>query len=552
VKHCPICGATAGDDDAFCEADGAKLTSKGGVDASAIATPAGAPSPPAGLGGGADGRCPSCGAANADAGDGYCGECGHRLASGRATLPGAVPAKVGEFTVLRAHGDGVLAVRAPDGAERLLVFGAKKAIADEVAALAAMTGKPGFPRVLAEGEAAPSSYFVVALDGEAPTAAPALDEALRRCRAVLGAASALEEAGYGWEPAADDVRVAADGSLRLVRARGAHRLLTREPLNAKRVLEAMAPSLVPRPIALAPPEAMRLFVPAGNFSTSANVTIARATEVLERAVAAASHREAGALAALCDPGLKRDHNEDATAIAEGDVHGEPFKILVVCDGVSASTHAEQASTIASTVARDTLAHFARSGDILKEGSTSALNAAIRAAHLAICTSPIDHGDGPPPGTTIVAALVFRKNLTVGWVGDSRAYWVSELGAELCTTDHSWVNEAVARGEVTEAQAMQSPLAHALTRCLGPLDSGSDAAFEDVEPEVRTKALPGKGYLVLCTDGLWNYFPAASAIAALVLGAGKDATPTTIARFLVSNALAQGGGDNVSVAVLACP
>jgi len=115
-----------------------------------------------------------------------------------------------------------------------------------------------------------------------------------------------------------------------------------------------------------------------------------------------------------------------------------------------------------------------------------------------------------------------------------------------------VNEAVARGEVTMAEAMKSPLAHALTKCLGPLETG-DGKLQEIAPDARTKALPGPGTLVLCTDGLWNYFPSASAIATLVHGAsaglGTRADPSTIARFLVGNALAQGGGDNVSVAVL---
>jgi serine/threonine protein phosphatase PrpC len=53
---------------------------------------------------------------------------------------------------------------------------------------------------------------------------------------------------------------------------------------------------------------------------------------------------------------------------------------------------------------------------------------------------------------------------------------------------------------------------------------------------------------LCTDGLWNYFPAAKAIAALVHEAG-GARPAELARMLVNRALAMGGQDNVTVAVL---
>jgi serine/threonine protein phosphatase PrpC len=154
--------------------------------------------------------------------------------------------------------------------------------------------------------------------------------------------------------------------------------------------------------------------------------------------------------------------------------------------------------------------------------------AIRAAHVAICSADIDYGDGAPPGTTIVAALVWHGVLTVGWVGDSRAYWVADGASELCTTDHSWINDVVATGSVSMAEAMSSPLAHALTKCLGPLDSGSEV--------------------------VQDYFPSAHAIESLVRAAGAHADPSAIARFLVCSALAEGGGDNVSVAVhaLAAP
>ncbi len=268
-------------------------------------------------------------------------------------------------------------------------------------------------------------------------------------------------------------------------------------------------------------------------------------------------RTEGRVGGVCDPGLRRPHNEDAFAEATGTIGGERWTVLVVCDGVSSSTHAEQASTIAAKTARDALAHFARAGDVGFEGGAGALSAAIRAAHVAVCAQGIDAEGANPPGTTIVAGLVWRRRLTVGWVGDSRAYWVSEHGSELLTRDHSWANDAIARGEVTEEQAKRSPLAHALTRCLGPLEQAEEdrptpgegsRPMVDVEPEVRTRDLPGPGWVVLCSDGFWNYFPEASGVADLVRGAGTDASPGLIARQLVVRALAAGGQDHTTVLV----
>jgi serine/threonine protein phosphatase PrpC len=181
--------------------------------------------------------------------------------------------------------------------------------------------------------------------------------------------------------------------------------------------------------------------------------------------------------------------------------------------------------------------------------------AIRAAHVAVCAQGIDAEGQNPPGTTIVVGFVWRRRLTVGWVGDSRAYWVAEHGSELLTRDHSWANDAVARGEVTEEEAKRSPLAHALTRCLGPLElaeegnaPASPPRITDVEPDVRTRDLPGPGWIILCSDGFWNYFPQAGTVAELVRSAGADASPGLVARRLVVRALAAGGQDNTTVLV----
>ncbi len=95
--------------------------------------------------------------------------------------------------------------------------------------------------------------------------------------------------------------------------------------------------------------------------------------------------------------------------------------------------------------------------------------------------------------------------------------------------------------------MMAPLAHALTKCLGPLER-SDDGTNDVTPDVFVRELTGPGHLVLCSDGLWNYFPRAPEIASVVRAAGADASTALVARCLVNHALAEGGEDNVSVAV----
>src|SRR6185369_18079873 len=164
-------------------------------------------------------------------------------------------------------------------------------------------------------------------------------------------------------------------------------------------------------------------------------------------------------------------------------------------------------------------------------ASNAVAQAIRAAHLAICAAHAADPVSEPPGTTIAAALVYKKRLTVGWVGDSRAYWLTTRGAEQLTHDHSWVNEAIARGEVKDADEVQGALAHTITRCLGPLEVGDTPA--EIEPDVRSREIPGPGLVLLCSDGLWNYAPKPADIAAVMRAAPEDARAPAIARLLVN-------------------
>jgi serine/threonine protein phosphatase PrpC len=550
VKTCPKCGAPATDDDVFCEADGVKLEASRDAPPPRAATEAG--ETPAGK---TVLTCPSCGLVDADEGDGYCSACGHRIAPTAPKARVAVGVVVSGLTVLAPrHHDDVIA-KGTDGEERLVAFGSLADLAVEEAALTRVLGHAAFPVPVSLGTAPEQGPFLVVsappVNGKpivevGPSLS--LSAGLALTRLALDLAAVLEAQRLSWEPRGSDILLLPDGTLKLARLRGATPIAEGVRLQAKRVLEAVGEALLPSPLVHARSSLLRSFSRPALLAGEPRLTIDEARKELEAPDPVPAEALPG-LAELCDPGMKRDHNEDATAIAAGGSGDDRWSVLVVCDGVSSSTHAEQASTIATSTTRDALAHFARSGDIHHEGAASAMKSAIRAAHVAVCATRIDHGATAPPGTTIVAALVYKQRLTVGWIGDSRAYWVSPSGSELLTHDHSWVNETVARGEMSESEAMAAPLAHALTRCLGPLEVG-DGKISEVDPDIRVRKLPGPGHVILCTDGLWNYYPSAPDITLLVRSAGVGANAAAIARVLVNHALARGGGDNVSVGVCA--
>lgn len=566
MKPCPTCGAACRDDDTFCEADGTKLGAPPASDtenhettvdtAPASVATVGPPSSSSQV------PCGACGSNNADDGDGYCRLCGHRLdqlAGRRADLeettasslrPGGT---VGRFLIHAPAATDDARATSADGTEVLLVVGEPDAIAAEGDALEKLANQRAFPRVIERGEARPLAFM--ALSPPDASARKLIDvvqnesaaEAVKVIRALLDVAEMVERKGFTFQPASRDLLLAPDGTVQLCRLRSARR--TRRPFDARRFLECLGEIFLP-PALLGPTRLVRLLVPSRGSADDDDRSISEIRSALTAVEADIAEPTTNApVAELCDPGLWRPYNQDSTAIDHAlTSSGEPFTILVVCDGVSSSSFSQIASTIAARAARDALGHFARSPDIRHETSISAVSQAIRAAHLAICAAHVAAPVSDLPGTTIAAGLIYRRRLTIGWVGDSRCYWLTPRGAELLTHDHSWVNEAIARGEVKDATEVQGALAHTITKCLGPLEVGDVPA--EIEPDVRSRDLAGPGLVLLCTDGLWNYAPEPDDIARVMRVAPDETNAVGMARLFINYALARGGQDNVSVALYA--
>ncbi len=235
------------------------------------------------------------------------------------------------------------------------------------------------------------------------------------------------------------------------------------------------------------------------------------------------------LAGQTDPGVRHTANQDAFALS-GPAAGGDGAILVLCDGVSNSQTPDLASATAARIAHDVLA------------GGGAMAAAIRAAHEAVCALPFDRqAELDPPATTIVAARLDGGQATIGWLGDSRAYTLHAGGDAVLTRDHSWLAAMLERGEMTEAAARRDPRAHALLHCLGTTDFAK--ASPCPEPGVITVA-PSGDWLLLCSDGLWNYAETGSAIA-LAASQGVQGDAADLCARLVAFARSSGGHDNIT-------
>jgi serine/threonine protein phosphatase PrpC len=168
--------------------------------------------------------------------------------------------------------------------------------------------------------------------------------------------------------------------------------------------------------------------------------------------------------------------------------------------------------------------------------------AIQDAHKATCAQWPNEPADNEPGSTIVCALIFSGRAYVGWLGDSRAYCVTNDAITPLTRDHSWVNEALDRGDIKNSMEVRGALAHTITHCIGPLEESTD-----VTPGLREFELPEKGAIILCSDGLWNEAIDAT-IALIARPAIASHGASVVARHLLNFALIRGGHDNISVAV----
>ncbi|MFF1821835.1 PP2C family protein-serine/threonine phosphatase [Kribbella sp. NPDC058245] len=256
-----------------------------------------------------------------------------------------------------------------------------------------------------------------------------------------------------------------------------------------------------------------------------------------------SEQPAPWVAGVCDRGIRHSRNEDSMAIA-ADAEPGSRALLVVCDGVSSSLDSDVASLAAARAARDVLTagHAQGIGTESSRGGAivARLNAAADAASDAVLesTSP----DSPNPAScTFVAAVLEDGLLVAGNVGDSRAYWFPDASeAVALTVDDSWAAELIATG-ISRQEAESGPHAHAITRWLG-----KDAP--DHTPRTTTVRVNEPGWVLVCSDGLWNYCSEAAPLADLVrqFAAAHSGEPLATASALVDWANAQGGQDNITV------
>jgi protein phosphatase len=211
-------------------------------------------------------------------------------------------------------------------------------------------------------------------------------------------------------------------------------------------------------------------------------------------------------------------------------------LFVVCDGMGGAAGGEVASHMAARV----FLEKARLGrDIhptrwrLESAAMEANNAVFMESHRDMSLRGM--------GTTLVG-LEIERELQEAWivnVGDSRCYRLRRGVLEQLTKDHSFVDEQVRAGLMTEDEASVSHLRNIITRAVG--------SHGEVQTDVMRCELMQGDLFLLCSDGLIRELD--DEAIAQVLNGDECGDLQMCAAALVQLANERGGSDNITVVLV---
>jgi protein phosphatase/serine/threonine-protein phosphatase Stp1 len=228
--------------------------------------------------------------------------------------------------------------------------------------------------------------------------------------------------------------------------------------------------------------------------------------------------------AATDTGTVRKHNEDAFADCP------ELALWAVADGAGGHAAGEVASAMLVDAIRTIPVALAA------DETLTQLRLRVAAVNLALRGEALQRGANAVVASTIVALLIRGGHFVCLWVGDSRAYLLRNGALARISTDHSLVQELIAAGAITEAQAESHPQANVSTRAIGaPDDSG--------EMDKVTGAIAAGDRFLLCSDGVTKALPD-EVLAGLLANAEADP-----ARALIDHAMQAGSRDNVTAIIV---
>lgn len=208
---------------------------------------------------------------------------------------------------------------------------------------------------------------------------------------------------------------------------------------------------------------------------------------------------------------------------------------IVCDGMGGAN----AGNVASQMAVDKIKAFILSNyyeGMSPEDINAMLVNAINRANSTVYETSHENEDFLGMGTTAVVMIAEAERIHVAHVGDSRAYLMNQDGLRRLTKDHSFVQNLIDFGQITESEARNHPKRNVITRAVG--------VHETVEADYTMADLHPGDTVVACTDGLTGYMTDDILKEYVSQYCGK-----TLIEKLIRYANDAGGADNITVVVV---
>lgn len=231
-------------------------------------------------------------------------------------------------------------------------------------------------------------------------------------------------------------------------------------------------------------------------------------------------------------GQVRGHNEDAGGIFK---NKDGQLIAIIADGMGGHLAGDVASMLAIENMKTKWEETDRKTD--KQHIESWLQEVITDTNSQIYQKSKENSNLEGMGTTLVAAVISRDFVTIAHVGDSRCYLADQEKLQQVTEDHSFVNELVKRGEISEDDAEVHPRKNIILRALG--------SEPEVETDIKTISWSPGNCLLLCSDGLSDKVNQQE-LEQFIL---TDREIRQIGNELIDVANERGGEDNISLILM---
>ncbi|MEM7134510.1 MAG: protein phosphatase 2C domain-containing protein [Chloroflexota bacterium] len=251
------------------------------------------------------------------------------------------------------------------------------------------------------------------------------------------------------------------------------------------------------------------------------------------------------------------NNEDSFDIFAVRSQAGPITFAVVADGIAGIRGGGFASQIAVDAIVQSLSEDAPS---IRNPHTldAALNTAIQRANNQVLEKSLQLPNHQKIGTTVALVAIAWGQLQIAYLGDSRIYLLRKGALHRLTLDHSWVQEALDKEEITEPELHKHPNRNVISRYLGSkynIDLEIDRRIllpgyyqqDYLDREFRQRLPIEDGdSLLLCSDGLTSSLTDREVKQLLIQ---HHTHPQHAASNLVKSALKRYVRDNTTVVVL---